>query len=342
MATLFSKKFNPAKDLPDLKGKVVIVTGGNSGIGYATIKHLARRGAKVYMAARNESKAAAAIANLKVDGLSPGNGQVMFLQLDLDDPRNAKKAAEEYLSKETRLDILINNGATHNVPYEITTDGILNMTIINYISPFVLTHHLLPILKHTAREPGADVRIVNVSWKKHRDVPADTRFKNISDFNREFATAPVPAYARCSESIAVSEMHKEGLIEVIPGLTKLATILWMKELQKRLDAEDTAIVAISIDPGDVDTYSDRLTGSYSLVVKTYMNVVFKSWDKGAYNSVIAAASPIVRQHPEKYKGAYLEGANGKISEPSRLAQDPEVAAELWKTTEDFVKSIGLN
>jgi hypothetical protein len=116
----------------------------------------------------------------------------------------------------------------------------------------------------------------------------------------------------------------------------------MKELQKRLDAENTPIIAISIDPGDVDTYSEKVTGRYSLVVKAYMGVVFKSWDKGAYNSVIAAASPVVRQHPEKYKGAYLEGANGKISEPSQLAQDPELAAELWKTTEDFLKSIGLN
>lgn len=105
----------------------------SSGIGYATIKHLARRGAKVYMAARNESKvscsispwkyvlivvsyqqATAAIANLKVDGLGPSNGQVVFLQLDLNDPRNAKRAAEEFLSKETRLDIL---GELFSLPF---------------------------------------------------------------------------------------------------------------------------------------------------------------------------------------------------------------------------------
>lgn len=78
----------------------------SAGIGYATVKHLARKGAKVYMAARNKTKAGEAIAKLKQEGLGPGNGEVIWLELDLIDPRNAKKAAQEFMSKEERLDVL--------------------------------------------------------------------------------------------------------------------------------------------------------------------------------------------------------------------------------------------
>ncbi|KAH9921374.1 hypothetical protein B0H21DRAFT_701637, partial [Amylocystis lapponica] len=102
----FSKSFDPAADLPDLTGKVIIVTGGSSGIGYATLQHLARHGAKVYMAARSEAKAQAALARLEAEGVAPGNGTVRWLPLDLCDPRNAQKAAEEFMAKEKRLDVL--------------------------------------------------------------------------------------------------------------------------------------------------------------------------------------------------------------------------------------------
>lgn len=120
---LFSRSFNPLTDLPDLSGKVIIVTGGkcvcsgrkpfsiltytqSAGIGYATVKHLARKGAKVYMAARNKTRAEEAIAKLKQEGLGPGNGEVIWLELDLIDPRNAKTTAQEFMRKEKRLDIL--------------------------------------------------------------------------------------------------------------------------------------------------------------------------------------------------------------------------------------------
>lgn len=78
----------------------------SSGIGYATIRHLARRGAKVYMAARNEQKAKAAIERLQAEGLGPGNGVVLWHKLDLSDPRAVKQSAEEFMQREERLDVL--------------------------------------------------------------------------------------------------------------------------------------------------------------------------------------------------------------------------------------------
>jgi NAD(P)-dependent dehydrogenase (short-subunit alcohol dehydrogenase family) len=83
----------------------------STGIGLSTVKFLARAGAKVYLAARNESKAIAAIEELKKDGLGPKGGEVIWLKLDLNDPAGTKAAAEEVLVREKRLDILVNNAA---------------------------------------------------------------------------------------------------------------------------------------------------------------------------------------------------------------------------------------
>lgn len=122
-------KFDPTKDLADLTGKVAIVTGGkrvefcacpnaerrtyqgsryenSSGIGYTTVQNLARHGAKVYIGARSEERAKAAIERLRAEGLEPGNGELEWLALDLSDPRKVKESAEAFLGKEDRLDIL--------------------------------------------------------------------------------------------------------------------------------------------------------------------------------------------------------------------------------------------
>lgn len=78
----------------------------SSGIGFATVQVLARHGAKVYIGARSEAKAKAAIERLHAEGLQPGNGSVDWFELDLSDPRTAKKSAHSFLEKETRLDVL--------------------------------------------------------------------------------------------------------------------------------------------------------------------------------------------------------------------------------------------
>jgi hypothetical protein len=123
-------------------------------------------------------------------------------------------------------------------------------------------------------------------------------------------------------------------------MSKLADILWTKELQNRLDAEGVPIIALSLHPGAVDTFSDRLP-KYRFIGKIITKLFFKTWDKGAYNSVIAAASPVVRQHAKIYKGAYIEGDYGKVVKPSKNARDLDIAAELWKTTEELLANIRL-
>ncbi|KAF4616899.1 hypothetical protein D9613_008763 [Agrocybe pediades] len=151
-------------------GKVAIVTGGNTGIGLETVRHLARAGAKVYLAARNESRATGALAQLEHDGLGPGNGQVIWLKLDLSDPRDAKKAAEDFLKKDARLDILVNNAALLQAPYEIGSDGVATMAVVKDAASF-------------ASEDGKGTRI-------------RLKFDDISDFNVTYKGRLLPGLHR--------------------------------------------------------------------------------------------------------------------------------------------------
>ena len=88
-------------------------TLNSAGIGYATVRNLARNGAKVYLAARNEERAKAAIHKLKQEGLGPRNGDVHWLKLDLSDPKVAKESALQFVAQEKRLDVLVNNAAMY-------------------------------------------------------------------------------------------------------------------------------------------------------------------------------------------------------------------------------------
>ena len=93
-------------------------------------------------------------------------------------------------------------------------------------------------------------------------------------------------------------------------------------------------------PGSVNTFADRVP-RFRFVAKIIMRLFFKTWDQGSYNSLIAATSPVVHEQPEVYKGAYIEGDYGKVRKPSKDAQDPKSASELWVVTEKFLNDIGV-
>ncbi|OJA18609.1 hypothetical protein AZE42_01760 [Rhizopogon vesiculosus] len=335
----FSKAFDPVSDLPDLSDKVILITGGNAGIGYATVKHLARHGAKVYMAARSQSRAEEAIAQLKEEGLGPGNGEVIWLELDLKDPRNAKKAAEEFMKKEKRLDVLslymffchhdlgaewftVHNAAMLLENFMIGPDGVQEIMMVNVISHMVLTRSLQPLLDQTAAEPDSDVRIVVVASDGHRFVSGEPRYRNLDDFNAEFKNALSPSFARYC-------------------MSKLANILYASELQRRLTAAGSPITVITVHPGAVNTFSHKPPLSrFKLLVMPIVYLFFVHQDKGAYTSAFAAASEEVAKQRDKYKGAYLIPV-GKVAEPTNIARDEVLAKELWDSVEKFLLEKGL-
>ncbi|KAG2072122.1 NAD(P)-binding protein [Suillus decipiens] len=318
----FSKSFDPVTDLPDLSGKVILITGGNAGIGYSTVKHLARRGAKVFMAARNQSKAEEAIAQLKTEGLGPGNGDIIWLELDLKDPRNAKKAAEEFMKQEKRLDVLIHNAAMLIEDYTITPDGVQEIVMVNVISHIVLTRTLQPLLDQTAAEPNSDVRIVVIASNGHRFVSGEPRFRNLDDLNNEFKSSLFPSFARYC-------------------LSKLMNILYASELQRHLTAVGSPIAVIAVHPGAVNTFSHKPPLlNLQFIVKPIVSLFFVNQDQGAYNSAFAAGSEEVAKHREKYKGKYITPV-GKLREPTKEASNEGLAKELWDTVDKFLEEKGI-
>jgi NAD(P)-dependent dehydrogenase (short-subunit alcohol dehydrogenase family) len=152
--------------LPSQKDKVYLVTGGNTGIGYATCLVLVSKGARVYLGARSEEKATEAIGKIRE---KHPDADVHFLSIDHTALDTVVAAAKTFASKENQLHGLILNAGVAATSYECTKNGFeINMQV-NYIAHWLLTYHLLPVLLSTARSsvPGS-VRIVCVSSDAHR------------------------------------------------------------------------------------------------------------------------------------------------------------------------------
>ncbi|KAG9622101.1 oxidoreductase, partial [Aureobasidium melanogenum] len=160
------KSFDPEKDTPDLSGKVIIVTGGNTGLGKESVLQFAKHNpSQIYLAARTESKARSAIEDIKSQ---VPDAKVEFLSLDLSDFDSVKAAADSFKQKEQRLDILLNNAGIMSVPYSTTKQGYEIQFGTNHMGHALLTKLLMPVLLKTAEDPKADVRVVSLSSEGHQ------------------------------------------------------------------------------------------------------------------------------------------------------------------------------
>uniref|UniRef100_A0A803WE26 Retinol dehydrogenase 12 n=1 Tax=Ficedula albicollis TaxID=59894 RepID=A0A803WE26_FICAL len=147
------------KSTARLEGKVVIITGANTGIGKETARDLAQRGARVIIACRDIAKAEAAASEIRAE---TGNQQVIVKKLDLADTKSIREFAEKFLAEEKELHILINNAGVMLCPYSKTADGFEMHLGVNHLGHFLLTFLLLERLKQCA-----PARIVNVSSLAH-------------------------------------------------------------------------------------------------------------------------------------------------------------------------------
>ncbi|KZS87497.1 NAD-binding protein [Sistotremastrum niveocremeum HHB9708] len=288
-----------------------------------TILHLARQGAKVYMGARNESKATGAIKQLELEGI--GSGRIEYHHLDLADPHEAKKSAEEFMKKEERLDILVNNAAMLGSEYQLTKDGLSLHMVTNYLSPYVFTETLLPLLKKTALSANTDVRIVTVASDGHRIPPLkDQVFNSKEALNNPFTNS------------YLGQMR-------LYGYTKLANILQTDALQDRLDAEQIPIICLSLHPGAIAS-GGAYDGVKKLPFTSFWNLMLKIFFQpsivGGLTPAFAAAAPVVREKSEVYRKAYLVPF-GKLGKKSDRASDKKVGEELMRTTELVLREIGI-
>lgn len=148
-------------NLPDQTGRVHIVTGANSGVGEQLMQILYEKNATVYVAARSQDKAEAAIAGAKAKYPASG-GHLVFLHIDLSDLRTIKPAVQAFLAQEKRLDVLVNNAGVMFPPANATSaQGHEMQMATNCLGPFLLTQLLTPILQTTARSaPKNSVRVI--------------------------------------------------------------------------------------------------------------------------------------------------------------------------------------
>lgn len=210
-----------ATDLPDLSDKVIILNGGNSGVGFEAAKEFARKGAHVILACRNMEKARAAMDEIVAD--IPG-ASVEIMALDLASLDSVRQFATAFNDKHDRLDILVNNAGIMMVPYSETEDGFESQFGVNHLAHFALTGLLLEPLLAT---PGS--RVVTISSNAHQRGQMDfddLYFQNGNSYDRS------AAYNR----------------------SKLANLLFTKELQRRFEEGGADAMAVAAHPGISNTH----------------------------------------------------------------------------------------
>ena len=279
-----------------IEGKNVVITGGNSGIGLATAQELARRGARVMITARDETKGSTA-----VDAVREASGSdVEAGILDLSRLESVREFAARYVAEHDRLDVLINNAGTMSGSRRETPDGYEWTFGVNHLGPFLLTGLLTDLLVRSA-----PARIINVSSENHRSA------RNGLDFDDLHMTSGYSA----GKAYAAS---------------KMANVLFTVELDRRL--RDRGVVARALHPGVVATSfgkgpeGSRIMGTVMTLLKPFL----RKPAKGATASVHLATAD------DAALSAGLYWLDEAPKDPSAHAVDPDAAARLWEESEHLV------
>jgi NAD(P)-dependent dehydrogenase (short-subunit alcohol dehydrogenase family) len=291
-----------ADDIPHQAGKLAIVTGANSGIGYHTALELARKGATVILACRNPAKAEDALSRLKA--AAPG-ARAELAALDLSDLKSVRAFAAAFLSRGLALDLLINNaGIMAPLTRKTAPDGFELQMATNHYGHFLLTSLLLPALK---RAPAP--RVVTVASIAHRRARI-----NFDDLESARSYSPFASY----------------------GQTKLANLLFAFEFQRRLDKAGVKLLSIAAHPGVAMTsivVNGLGGGKHNLLTRfigLFSPLYMHSEAQGALPTLYAATAPDAA--PGGYYGpdGFLEMTGFPVRVDCKpQAKDEAAAARLW-------------
>lgn len=287
-----------ADQMPDQSGRVAIVTGANSGIGYEAARQLARHGATVIMACRNPERGEAAVAAIEGEGPA---GSVALMTLDLADLSSVRAFAEAFHQRYDRLDLLINNAGVMMPPERWETkDGFEIQFGVNHLGHFALTGLLLDRLLETPRS-----RVVTVSSSVAR-----LGEMNFDDLQGEQSYSGRGAYSQ----------------------SKLANLLFTFELQRRLAAAGAETLAVAAHPGYTATDLQR----HSRLFRVLNPLVAQKPDKGALPTLYAAVGEDVQggdyYGPDGFQE--MRGHPVKVTAPDS-AYDEAAAARLWAVSEEL-------
>ncbi|HKK45707.1 MAG TPA: SDR family oxidoreductase [Balneolaceae bacterium] len=249
----------------DLKNKLCIVTGANSGIGKEIVRAFARQGAYVIMICRNEKRALKAQQELIQD---TGHSGIEVMLADLALQHDIRSVAKKTADKFNKIDVLVNNAGLISGKREETIDGIERTLAVNHLAPFLLTNLLLDQLKK-----AAEARVINVASEAHRyGVP----FFDLENLQLKTGYKPMVAY----------------------GFSKLCNILFTRELAKR--CEDSSITTNCLHPGVVGTGLAEEASLSMKILYTIGRPFMRSPRKGAETTIYLATSNEVQNISGKY------------------------------------------
>jgi NAD(P)-dependent dehydrogenase (short-subunit alcohol dehydrogenase family) len=302
-----TKKQWSYKDIPDLSGKVAIVTGGNSGIGYESVAGLAAKNAHVILAARTVEKGERAAQSIRA---KHPQAQMTVMILDLAALASVRAFAQNFLAQHSQLDMLINNAGVMAIPFERTADGFERQFGTNHLGHFALTGLLLPALLAT---PGS--RVVSVSSGAHVGGTID-----FNDLNRESNYTRFGAYSQ----------------------SKLANLLFAYELQRQLAKAGAGTISVACHPGYTNTNLQHVAAQSmdsSLVTwltKLANNFMGQSSAMGALPTLYAAVAGDVNGcdyvGPMGFGG--FRGYPGKLKS-NKKSYSEDLGHRLWQASEEL-------
>ena len=295
-------------DIPDLRGKAVVVTGSTSGIGIPTLQELVRKGATGVMAVRNVTKGERVRDEM---GDKELQARIKIMEIDTSSMASVKKFAENFKAEYKRLDLLINNAGVAFTSERVRTeDGLERVMATNHFGHFALTGLLLDVMKAT---PGS--RVVVVSSLSHRQT------KGIN-YDSAFMKDSAPPH-RAMESY---------------GESKLANVLFVDQLTKRLKSAniDTPLPLLA-HPGLSDTPMARNPPSGSVtswIFKQIVAIFAQSAERGAMPTLMAATDPLAKAG-DMYGpgGVELRGPPKRGAKIAPAGKDDAAGKVLWEMSE---------
>ncbi|KAK9234769.1 hypothetical protein V1525DRAFT_412067 [Lipomyces kononenkoae] len=318
-----AKEWDLSTGMRNLCGKVIVVTGGSSGIGFAIVTLLARRGAKVYFTTRSESKARKTQEALAGDPeIDPKN--VNWLVMDLFDLKSISVATDELKSRESKVDILINNAAASTSSIELVAGRFEQHMAANHIGPFLFVNRVLPLLKNALKAKDADVRIINLGSIAHLSMlPRNFEFQFTSP---TCLSNPVPSYPWQWRFFG---RFMFGFDMIRYAVSKAAVVLFTKELQRRLENQGLPILCIVVHPGAVLT--EGVLAINNAFIRALARRTFLTAEQGAATPLFAATASEVRRNAELYQGKFLVPV-GKVKTANAVAEDDRQVKGLWQNT----------
>ena len=296
------------KDMPDLKGKTIIVTGANSGLGFEAVRAFAQKNANVILASRDMYRGEQARSRIVKEH---AGARIDVMQLDLGDLKLIRSFTDAFQKQYDRLDVLLNNAGIMMCPYTETKDGFESQMGVNHLGHFALTALLFDVLKQTNNS-----RIVNVSSTGHRNAKWDSEN---AMFNRNNYN-PMQAYFN----------------------SKHANLLFTYELQRRIETQGLNMISVAAHPGGSVTNLARHVekGLIFRLLKPFLYPLTQSAAQGTLPEVRASVDPSV-QGGEYYGPKSMGGTRGDpvIVSSTEASHNCDDAKKLWTDSE---KLTGIN